>query len=170
MITKLRSSLRISFVLWITFMWIVLMGELSWANFFGGLAVGFGVVLFFPLPAMPISNIRISWGPLFKFVIQWFGDLIVASAKVSWLALRPQKPPKTAILNVPMRVSNELVLYFATSAYNLQPGGTVTDIDIANRMWTIHVLDADDDEDIQREINNVAELEHRMITIFEKGH
>ncbi|WP_018297283.1 Na+/H+ antiporter subunit E [Corynebacterium lubricantis] len=170
MVTKLRSNLRISFVLWIMFMWIVLMGELSWANVFGGLLVGLGVVLFFPLPAMPISNISISWGPLFKFVFQWFGDLIVASVKVSWLALRPQKPPKTAILNVPMRVSNELVLYFATSAYNLQPGGSVTDIDIANRMWTIHVLNAENDEDIQREIDTVAELEHRMITIFEKGH
>lgn len=170
MMNNLRANLRISFVLWLTLFWILLMGELSWGNFFGGLAVGLGIVLIFPLPAMPISNIHISWGPLIKFVITWFGELAVASVKVSWLALRPQKPPKTAILKVPMRVSNELVLYFAVSAYNLQPGGTVTDIDIANRMWTIHVLDADDDKSIAREIHNVEKLETRMITIFEKGN
>ena len=87
--------------------------------------------------------------------------------KVSWLALRPAAPPKTAILKVPMRVSNEFVLYFATCAYNLQPGGSVSDIDIANRIWTIHVLDADDEDDIEREIQNVLDLERRMIKIFE---
>lgn len=169
MFSGLRSRLRISFVLWITFMWILLMGELSWANFFGGLAIGLLVVLLLPLPAMPITNIRMNWWAALKFVVVWFADLAVASVKVSWLALRPAGPPKTAILQVPMRVSNELVLYFATSAYNLQPGGSVSDIDIANRMWTIHVLDADDQEDIEREIQNVVTLEKRMISIFEKG-
>ena len=53
--------------------------------------------------------------------------------------------------------------------YNLQPGGTVTDIDIANRMWTIHVLDADDEEDLRREIQNVADLEATLIHTFERS-
>ena len=66
-----------------------------------------------------------------------------------------------------MRVESELVMYLATSAYNLQPGGSVTDLDIANREWTIHVLDADTPADIQREIDNVAKLERQMIEIFE---
>ena len=66
-------------------------------------------------------------------------------------------------------MGNELVLYLATCAYNLQPGGTVTDIDLANREWTIHVLDADTDADIEREIANVQKLERQMIDIFEGG-
>ena len=66
-----------------------------------------------------------------------------------------------------MRVSDDLVLYLATCAYNLQPGGSVTDIDIANREWTIHVLHADNQTDIDREIANVAKLERQMIDIFE---
>ncbi|WP_257161786.1 Na+/H+ antiporter subunit E [Corynebacterium cystitidis] len=167
--TGLRNRFRISFIVWITVMWILLMGEISWANFFGGLAVGFLVVMLLPLPAMPMDNFRIYWPAAIRFAFTWVAELIVASVKVSWLAIRPQDPPKTAILQVPMRVSNELVLYFATSAYNLQPGGSVSDIDIANRMWTIHVLDADDQEDIDREIENVATLERRMLAIFERG-
>lgn len=66
-----------------------------------------------------------------------------------------------------MRVSNELVLYLATCAYNLQPGGAVTDLDIANREWTIHVLNAETEEDIARERRSVAKLERQMIDIFE---
>lgn len=68
-----------------------------------------------------------------------------------------------------MRLDNELVLYLATCAYNLQPGGAVTDLDLANREWTIHVLDADTDADIEREIANVQKLERQMIDIFEGG-
>jgi len=61
------------------------------------------------------------------------------------------------------------VLYLATCAYNLQPGGTVTDIDLANREWTVHILDADSDAAIAREIENVQKLERQMIAIFEGG-
>ena len=92
-----------------------------------------------------------------------------ASVKVAWLALRPQEPPKTAILNVPMRVQNDLVLSFATVLYNLQPGGSVTDIDIANRMRTVHVLDAASPDAIKNEIQNVADLERNLIHVFERG-
>ena len=118
---------------------------------------------------MPVANLSIRWKALFALILRWFWDLAKASVKVAWLALRPADPPKTAILKVPMRVNNELVLAIGTVLYNLQPGGTVTDIDIANRMWTIHVLDADDEAGIQREINNVAELERRLIYVFERS-
>lgn len=165
----LRRRFRPAFVIWIIVMWCLLMGEVTWANLAGGLLVGLAVTLFLPLPAMPISGLNVSWFKLLRYLIEWVLDLMVASAKVAWLALRPAAPPKTAILQVPMRVSNELVLTFATALYNLQPGGSVSDIDIANRMWTIHVLDADDEDAIRREIANVARLEQRMITIFEKG-
>lgn len=118
---------------------------------------------------MPIENISIRWGSLILLILNWFKDLAVASVKVAWLALRPADPPRTAIVQVPMRVQNDLVLSFATMLYNLQPGGTVTDIDIANRMWTIHVLDADDEEDLRREIQNVADLEATLIHTFERS-
>lgn len=167
MMQGFKNRFRPSFIIWITVIWCLFMGELSWANLIGGLLVGTLVVFGLPLPAMPVTGLRIHWGRALKFVFVWFAELAEASVKVAWLALRPQAPPKTAILQVPMRVSNELVLYFATCAYNLQPGGSVSDIDVANRMWTIHVLDADDDEDLNREIENVATLERRMINIFE---
>lgn len=169
MFDGLRRRFRPWFVIWIIIMWCLLMGEVTWANVIGGLLVGLIVVLALPLPAMPIAGMRVSWLGLARYLVIWVGELMVASFKVAWLALRPAAPPKTAILQVPMRVSNDLVLTLATAFYNLQPGGSVSDIDIANRMWTIHVLDAETDEDIAREIENVATLERRMITIFEKG-
>ncbi len=165
--TSLKNRFRLSFVVWLTLMWVLLMGEVTWGNVIAGLVLGVGIVLALPLPPVPEQQSKINWFKLAAFIGIWTWDLLVASAKVAWFALRPQPQPKNAILTVPMRVSSELVLYLATCAYNLQPGGSVTDIDIANREWTIHILDASSEEAIRREIMNVQTLERQMIEIFE---
>lgn len=170
MLRRLNDRLHWPYVLWIIVMWCLLMGEVTWANVLGGLGVGLLVVIAFPLPNTPTADIRVHWGRLIVYLGMWFAQLISASVKVAWLALRPAAPPKTAIIRMPMRVSNELVLYFATAAYNLQPGGSVSDIDIAGRMWTVHLLDCDDEEDLQREADNIMALERNMIRIFESRH
>ncbi|NLF90676.1 MAG: Na+/H+ antiporter subunit E [Corynebacterium marinum] len=169
MIDGIRRRFRPWFIVWITLMWCLLMGEFSWANFISGLLVGSLIVFGLPLPAMPIAGLQVHWWALLRYMVSWVRDLLVASVKVAWLALRPADPPKSAIVRVPMRVSNELVLSFATSLYNLQPGGAVSDIDIANRMWTVHLLDAGDERALAREIENVAALERNMIRIFERS-
>ena len=169
MLSGLSHRFRPLTVLWLTFMWVLLMGEVSWGNLVAGLGLGIIIVLALPLPPIPRSGNRVRWLKLAAFMVEWFWDLLAASAKVAWLSLRRAPQPKNAILRVPMRLSNELVLYLATCAYNLQPGGTVTDIDLANREWTIHVLDADTEADIAREIANVQKLERQMIAIFEGG-
>lgn len=165
-----RQRTHPTFVLAIMVMWCLLMGELTVANVVAGLAVGLIVVFALPLPAMPISGIHITWRYFFAYGFVWFGELIWASIKVAWLAIRPAPLPKNAIVNVPMRIENELILFFAVALYNLQPGGTVTDIDIANRVLTIHILDGDNEEKIRRECTVVTQLERRLIATFERSH
>ncbi|GAA1166464.1 Na+/H+ antiporter subunit E [Corynebacterium glaucum] len=167
MLHGFKNRFRGPFVVWLTLMWILLMGELSWGNLAAGLALAVLLVVLLPLPEVPRQDTKVHWGKLVAFIFIWVRDLLVASAKVAWLALRRQEPPPNAIVRVPMRVSSELVLYLATCAYNLQPGGSVTDIDIANREWTIHILDARDEAAVQKEIRNVQTLERQMIEIFE---
>ena len=166
-IQGVKNRLRWPFVAWLTLMWVLLMGELTWGNAIAGFLLGLAIVLALPLPPVPRQHTRIRWDRLIVFIVQWCWDLIVASGRVAWLALRPQEPPKSAIVQVPMRVSSELVLYLATCAYNLQPGGSVTDLDVAKREWTVHVLDASTPGALEREIENVATLERQMIDIFE---
>ncbi|QCB29274.1 Na+/H+ antiporter subunit E [Corynebacterium endometrii] len=163
-----KNRFRPWFITWIVIMWVMLMGEITIANLVGGIAVGLAVVLLLPLPAMPVAGVTVSWGRLALFSLHWLWDLMVASVKVGWLAVRPGPMEKTAILKVPMRVENEFILSLAVTFYNLQPGGAVSDIDIANRMLTIHVLHATTEADIEREINHVRQLERAMIGIFER--
>ena len=166
----IKHRFRPWFMVWIVVMWCMLMGEVTVANLVGGLLVSLFIVFALPLPAMPVAGISVSWGKLIVFMAQWFVELMEASIMVGWLAVRPQPVPKTAIVKLPMRVENEFVLSLAVSLYNLQPGGTVFDIDIANRMLTIHLLNADSEEDLEREIAAVRKLEADMIAIFERSH
>jgi len=166
----IKHRFRPWFMVWIIVMWCMLMGEVTVANLVGGLIASLFIVFALPLPAMPVAGISVGWGKLFIFMVQWFVELMEASVKVGWLAVRPQEVPKTAIVRLPMRLENEFVLALAVSLYNLQPGGTVSDIDIANRMLTIHLLDADSEAHLEREIAAVRKLEADMIAIFERSH
>lgn len=165
---SLSDRFRPWFIFWMTLMWILLMGEITWANVFAGAGLGLAITMLLPLPKLPTGGVEVDLPKLVVFLIRWVGELLVAAVQVSWLAIRPADPPKSAIFKVPMRLNSELVLYFATCAYNLQPGGCVTDIDLANRTWTIHVLSAERQKDVEKALADVDKLERSMIAIFEK--
>lgn len=162
-----RQRFHPAFVVWLAIMWVLLEGQLSWANVLGGLAVGLLVVIALPLPGVPTGGIKVRWDLLIGYVFVWFGQLIAASCTVAWLAIRPDAPPKTSVIVAPLRVHSELVFALAVAAYNLQPGGSIADIDLANRRVTIHLLDAGDDAAVAKERAAVAQLERRMLRIFE---
>ncbi|MGP6174670.1 Na+/H+ antiporter subunit E [Corynebacterium sp. A21] len=165
----LKNRFRPWSIVWLTVLWMGLQGQFNWANFFAGFTIALLIIFGLPLPAMPVHGLRLNWLPFFRLMGSWVVSLMMASVKVAWLALRPQAPPKTSIVQVPMRVQSELVLAFGTVLFNLQPGGSVSDIDIANRMWTIHLLDTDNEEALAREIAGVATLERRLIDTFERS-
>lgn len=165
----IRRRFRPYFTAWAVVMWVMLQGELTVGNVLAGLFIGLAVSLLLPLPAIPSGAIHVHLRPLIGLGWHWLGGLFRGAFAVAWISLRPAPPPTTAIVTVPMRVESELILALATALYNLQPGGTVTDIDVGNREWTIHLLNAGSGSDIERQKRAVAELERRLIATFERG-
>ena len=86
MISGIRRRFRPWFIVWITLMWCLLMGEFTWANIISGLLVGSLIVFGLPLPAMPIAGLSVHWGLLALHMLGWFKDLAVASVKVAPVA------------------------------------------------------------------------------------
>lgn len=157
-------------IAWITLMWCLMYGEFSWANLIGGFLVGFAIVMLFPLPALPIATMRIRWSSALGLVWFFIKDLVESSIRVSWIAVRPAPLPPAAIVNVPMRVQEDFVFSLAVSFLNLTPGGSVLELDIADRTLTMHILDASSTRQLQHSIDGIAELERRLIRAFEKGN
>lgn len=167
MISGIQRRFRPMTILWLTLMWCLLYGEFSWANILGGMAVGTLIVLLFPLPALPVSGMRIRWLSLAELIVFFCWDLLMSSVRVSVLALRPAPQPPAAIVKVPMRVQEDFVLSLAISLLNLTPGGAVMEVDIASRILTMHILDARSTAELDRSLRGIAELERRLIRTFE---
>ncbi|MCK7638389.1 Na+/H+ antiporter subunit E [Corynebacterium pygosceleis] len=169
MFAGIRRRFRPQSVLWLTFMWALLWGEFSVGNIIAGLAVALGVTLLLPLPSIPGSGSGIRPGALLGLAGRFSVDLVASSVKVAVIALRPAPVPPGAIIVVPMRVQEDLVFSFAVTLLNLQPGGTVSDLDIADRKLTVHLIDGSSTKVIDREIERIARLERRLIHIFERN-
>ncbi|MCK7643335.1 Na+/H+ antiporter subunit E [Corynebacterium sp. CCM 8835] len=169
MFAGIRRRFRPQSVLWLTFMWALLWGEFSAANLVAGLGVALAVTLLLPLPSIPGSGSGVRFRALLRLCGRFTVDLVASSVKVATIALRPAPVPPGAIVVVPMRVQEDLVFSFAVTLINLQPGGTVTDLDIADRKLTMHLIDGSSTKAIDREIARIGELERRLIHIFERN-
>lgn len=154
-------------LLWLTAMWCLLYGEITVGNVAAGLAIGLIIQLVFPLPTLPLDAVTVNWRQLMKLIWMFISGLVSGAVSVSRLAIRPSAPPKSAILTAPMRVNSDLAMVVGVSLYNLQPGGTVLEIDLTNHQWTVHLLDASSHVKIDKGLADIARLEHLLRTAFE---
>lgn len=169
MITAARRRFRPLSIAWLTVMWVTLWGQISWGNVIAGVLVGLAITLLLPLPTLPTQGIRIHWLSLCGLLARYAGELVTSSLHVAWIALRRKEQPPSAIVQVPMNVPEDLVFSFAVTLLNLLPGGMVTDLDIHNRMLTVHLLDGSSTAAIDREIARIGSLEDSLNRIFERG-
>ncbi len=166
---RLKKRFRLGAFLWIALVWFFLMGEFSWLNLLAAVVVGFLIVVLLPLPPMPLEHVAFRPAQILSLLWFWITGLISGSISVAWLAMRPAAPPPTGLIVVPMRLETELAMFVGLVLYNLQPGGTVTDVDLSNRRWVIHLIDAQTPEKVEQERQKVADLEKRLIATFEGG-
>ncbi|MBV7282626.1 MULTISPECIES: Na+/H+ antiporter subunit E [unclassified Corynebacterium] len=167
MIEGFKRRFRPLSVVLLAIIWVMLYGEITPGNILAGLGIGVAVTVLLPLPSVPMTWSRIAWWQLLRLAGAFVGDLVVSSARVAWIALRPGQPPRSAIVYVPMRVQDEFVFALAATVLNLTPGGSVCDLDVANRRMVYHVLDGRSPAAIAAAKESVRDLEKRLIAIFE---
>ncbi|WKD61986.1 Na(+)/H(+) antiporter subunit E [Corynebacterium ciconiae DSM 44920] len=167
MIEGFKRRFRPLSVVVLAVIWVMLYGEITSGNILAGLGIGLAVTVLLPLPSVPMTWTRINLWQLLRLAGAFAVDLVVSSARVAWIALRPSEPPRSAIVYVPMRVQDEFVFALAATILNLTPGGAVCDLDVANRRMVYHVLDGRSPDSIAAATGSVRALEKRLIAIFE---
>ena len=83
----------------LTVVWVLLWGDLSWANVIAGALIAVGVVTMFPLPAIDMQGTVRPWRTV-VLAARFVSDLFVASFEVAWKAVRPGPTPHGAIVAV----------------------------------------------------------------------
>ena len=162
-----KILLRAWVLCWLILVWMLLWGNVSAANLLSGLAVALVITLLLPLPAVPIEG-RLHPISLLRLVILVGYYLVLSSAQVAWLAVKPGPPPRSAVLRAHVAIKSDLVLALTVNVLNLIPGGIVLEIDQTRRMIYVHVIDAGSDKSVQRFYRQVADVERLMIASFER--
>lgn len=141
--------------------WVMLWGRLSWANVVFGLVVAVAIQLLFPMPPL-VSTLRLHpWG-LVRLAARFGYDLVTASAHVAWLAVRPRPVGVGAIIDVPLRLRDDVRRTVVAELTSLVPGTVVIDLDPERSILTIHVLDITDVDLLRVECAKIHALEDRV--------
>ncbi len=161
------AALRVWTVCWLILIWVLLWGNISAANILSGLAVALVITVLLPLPAVPVEG-RFHPLSLLKLIVIVAWWLVVSSVQVAALALKPGKPPLTAVLRAHLDIKSDLVLALAVNILNLTPGNIVLEIDQARRMIYVHVLDVGSDRTVNRFYHQVDKLQKLLVATFER--
>ena len=162
-----EAAVRLWSIAWLTFVWVLLWGTVSWANIMAGivLAVAIGVLL--PLPRVPVEG-RIHPLTVLALIGRLIVDFFVSSAQVAWVAVRPGKPPLGAVMRVRVAIKSDMVLTLAVDYLNLVPGTMVLEIDHRRRMLYVHVFDVRSDKKVRQFYKQVSFVERMFIKAFER--
>lgn len=162
-----RVTLRAWTLVWLTLVWLLLWGDVSAANILSGLVVAAGITYLLPLPSVPIEG-RVHLLSLARLVVRVTWYLVVSSAQVAWLAVRPARPPLAAVLRAQLNIKSDLVLALAVSVINLIPGSIVLEIDQVRRIIYVHVIDASTDKAVSQFYHQVRQVERLLADAFER--
>jgi multicomponent Na+:H+ antiporter subunit E len=162
-----RIALRVWVWCWLILVWILLWGTFSAANIVSGLVLVSVITLLLPLPVVPVEG-RLHPLSLARLIVTIGYYLVLSSAQMAWLAVRPGPPPLTAVLRAHVAVKSDLVLALAANIFNLIPGSIVLEIDQTRRMLYAHVIDVGSDRAVQRFYRQVAEVQRLLVAAFER--
>lgn len=142
--------------------WLLMWGDLSWANLINGVLVAVAVTLVFPLPSIEFAGRPHPWGVL-KLAAHFGADLVVSSVQVSMAAFRIGPPPKNAIIEVHLHCRSDFYLTLIAELVCLVPGSVVIEARRRSSVLYIHVLDVKSEDDIERARAGVFAVEHRVM-------
>jgi len=165
-----RVRARRLLVMWPTMavgavLWVLLWGDLSWANVLSGMVLGAVVAVAFPLPHSS-TPATLRPGPLAVLVGRFLSDLVVASFQVSWTAFRPGPTPQGGLVYVPLRSTSDLFVATTAGLSSMVPGTFVVDLDRSSSTLRLHVLDLDRSGGPDAVRESLQALEERLLRAF----
>lgn len=143
-------------------LWMLLWDDVSWGNAVNGAVLALVVTRVFYLPPAELSGrFNVYWA--LAFVVHFAADLVRSSIHVARIALRPGFVPRNAVIAINLHTSSDLLLTVTGHALTLIPGSLIIDVDRLNTTLYVHVLDAPDDEAIERNRRAILRTEERLI-------
>lgn len=153
---------QLPFFVWLIALWMLLWGQFTWTAFLTGLVAAVVVTRVFRLPPVELSGrVNLWYGAIFVF--GFLAALVHGSLTVAWQVLDWRRQPGTAIIAVPLRVDDDLIMTHTGVTASLIPGSLVVDADRDRRILYLHVIGVHSARDVERLRAGIWSWERRIV-------
>ncbi|MCW2163033.1 multisubunit sodium/proton antiporter, MrpE subunit [Microbacterium hydrothermale] len=152
---------QLPLLLWLIALWMLLWGQFTWLAFVTGLVMAVFVTRVFRLPPVELSGRINLWYGLI-FVVTFLGAVIKGSLIVAWQVLDVRRQPGAAIIAVPLRVDDDVIMAHTAVTASLIPGSLIVDVDRENRTLYLHTIGVRSDADAEHQRRIVLGWEARI--------
>jgi len=153
---------QLPFSVWLIAVWMMLWGQFTLLAAVTGIVVAILVTRVFRLPPVELSG-RLNLWYLIVFGVLFLGAVVAGSLQVAWLVLRPRGRPRSAIIAVPLRTDDDLIMTHVGVTASLIPGSLVTDTDRDRRIIYLHVFGVENLDDVETQRAQVLRWERRIV-------
>ncbi len=153
---------QLPFFVWLIALWMLLWGQFTWTAFLTGLVAAVVVTRVFRLPPVELSGrVNLWYGVV--FILEFLVALVRGSLTVAWQVLEWRRQPGTAIVAVPLRTDDDLIMTHTAVAASLIPGSLIVDADRDRRILYLHVIGVRSARDVERQRASVWGWERRIV-------
>ena len=153
---------QLPFFVWLVAVWLLLWGQFTVLAAVTGIIVALFVTVVFRLPPVELSGrvnvLRGAW-----FILTFVAALVRGSLTVAWQVINPARYPGTAIIAVPLRTNDDLIMTHVAVTASLIPGSLIIDIDRDRRILYLHVIGVHTDDDVRGQRAAVLRWEARIV-------
>lgn len=153
---------QLPFFLWLIALWMLLWGQLTVLAAVTGLVVALFVTRVFRLPPVELSGrVNLWYGA--AFVAMFFFAVVRGSLLVAWQTINVARYPGTAIIAVPLRTDDDLIMAHVGVTASLIPGSLIVDVDRDRRILYLHIIGVSSDRDVEAQRASVQRWEERIV-------
>lgn len=153
---------QLPFFLWLIALWMLLWGQWTWTSFLAGVIAAVVVTRVFRLPPVELSGrVNLWYGAIFVF--EFLVALVHGSLTVAWQVLDWRRQPGAAIVAVPLRVDDDLIMTHTAVTASLIPGSLIVEADRDRRILYLHVIGVRSARDVERQRERVWTWERRIV-------
>ena len=153
---------QLPFLLWLVVLWMLLWGQFTVLALLTGLIVAIFVTRVFRLPTIALSG-RINLWYALLFVVQFLGAVLVGALSVTAQVFDFRRQPGAAIIAVPLRYSDDLVMTHVAVTASLVPGSLIVEADRDRRILYLHVIGVRNKADVEKQREGVLLWERRIV-------
>lgn len=155
-------GVQVPFLAWLVVLWMLLWTQFTLLSFVTGLIVAVFVTRVFRLPTVELSG-RVNLWYALVLGVQFLFAVVRGALVVTMQVLDVRRQPGSAIVAVPLRYSDDLMMTHVSVASSLIPGSLVVEADRDRRILYLHVIGVRSMADVEKQREGVLRWEKRIV-------